>query len=86
MNELFFQLALGIVGAIIFLWTCIHRIILRRQARQQPPIYEVGSPEYNAQIVAIVQELNARLAPQGKRIPEKTAIDIIHLTSSEDDL
>jgi hypothetical protein len=47
--------------------------------------YEVGSPEYHAQVVGMIRALNKQLAGQGKRIPEKAAIDIIHLTSREDD-
>jgi hypothetical protein len=37
----------------------------------------VGSPEYNAQIVTTIRQLNERLEPQGKRVPERTAIEII---------
>jgi hypothetical protein len=44
---------------------------------------EVGSPEYNAQVAGAIRALNARLATEGKRIPEKTAIEMIHLTSGE---
>jgi hypothetical protein len=39
--------------------------------------YAVGSPEYNAQIVTTIRQLNERLEPQGKRVPERTAIEII---------
>lgn len=80
MSDVFFQwlaLALSIVGGIIFLWTGIRRILLRRQARQRPPIHEVGSPEYNAQMVGMIRTLNEQLASQGKRVPERVAMDLL---------
>jgi hypothetical protein len=55
----------------------LRRRRLRKQPNQQPPIYAVGSPEYNAQVISTIHKLNERLAPQGKRVPERAAIDII---------
>jgi hypothetical protein len=56
-----------------------------------PGVYEVGSPEYNAQIIAALRQVNEQLAPQGKRVPERAAIHIImdempsiHTRESED--
>jgi hypothetical protein len=59
------------------------RIINNRSAAEQAPIYEVGSPEFNAQIVSAIHALNEQLEPQGKRIPERVAIDIISRTTRE---
>jgi hypothetical protein len=42
-----------------------------------PPMYAVGSPEYNAQIVDAIRQVNERLAPEGKHVPERVAMDII---------
>lgn len=56
---------------------------LRQQRNQQPQIYEVGSPEYNAQIVGAVRQLNERLAPDGRRIPERVAIEIIEQVTNQ---
>lgn len=42
-----------------------------------PPMYAVGSPEYNAQIVDAIRQVNERLASQGKHVPERVAMDII---------
>jgi hypothetical protein len=39
--------------------------------------YAVGSPEYNAQVVAAIRQVNERLEPQGKRVPERAAMEII---------
>jgi hypothetical protein len=47
--------------------------------------YEVGSPEHNAQIVDAVRTINERIAAQGKRIPERTAIDIIRQTTGSEE-
>ena len=55
----------------------IRRRRLRRQHAQQPTIHAVGSPEYNAQVVDMIRQLNERLAKDGKRVPERVAIDII---------
>jgi hypothetical protein len=81
---------------VLFLWDCITigwptaRIVYQTSqaayeppAEPQPPIYEVGSPEYNAQVISAIHALNEQLAPQGKRIPERAAIDIIHRTVKE---
>lgn len=43
-------------------------------------IYAVGSPEYNAQIVAAIHQVNEQLAPTGRQVPERVAIDIIAMT------
>jgi hypothetical protein len=59
------------------------RVINNRSAAEQAPIYEVGSPEFNAQIVSAIHALNDQLEPQGKRIPERVAIDIISRTTRE---
>ena len=40
-------------------------------------VYEVGSPEHNAQIIAALRQVNEQLEPQGKRVPERVAIHII---------
>ena len=64
----------------------VQSITRRRRARsEQPPIYAVGSPEYNQQIVAALRQVNERLEPQGKRVPERAAIEIIkqHQEESE---
>lgn len=53
------------------------RLRKQRATPSQPAIYQVGSPEYNAQVVEAIRSLNERLAPQGKRVPERVAIEII---------
>lgn len=84
------SLLVCIVGAALAISTFTRRIVRRYHQRQwmkehpRPAIYEVGSPEYNAQIVGMVRTLNQRLAERGQRLPERTAIDIIRLTASED--
>ena|SRR5260370_41873559 len=45
--------------------------------------YEVGSPEYNAQLAGAIRALNERLATEGKRIPENVTIDIVHQINEE---
>jgi hypothetical protein len=66
------------------------RFIMRQRSRrrnrtsQQPPIYAVGSPEYNAQIVGMIYTLNERLARRGKRIPERVAMDVIQRSTGEE--
>jgi hypothetical protein len=40
-------------------------------------IYAVGSPEYNAQIMAAIHQINAQLAPSGQRVPERIIIGIL---------
>src|SRR5207244_4061959 len=54
----------------------IRAIVRRRRARaKQPAIYAVGSPEYNQQIIQTLAKVNERLASQGKRVPERAAIE-----------
>jgi hypothetical protein len=43
-------------------------------------IYAVGSPEFNGQIVAAIHQINQQLAPTGRQVPERVAIDIIAMT------
>jgi hypothetical protein len=76
-------LVLCVIGASLATWTFARLLIRRWQARKyqqehlRPAVYEVGSPEHAAQIVEAIYTLNRQLASQGKRIPEKTAIQII---------
>ncbi len=80
-------IATTIVGIALFpLWMANWVTRARKQGTTplRPAIYEVGSPEYNAQVVGAIRTLNEQLASQGKRIPEKAAIQIIHLTDGED--
>ncbi|MHB8596729.1 MAG: hypothetical protein ACYDER_07960 [Ktedonobacteraceae bacterium] len=80
----------GIVLALfigIGLMTWIKTVRAERRSRSHgnhPPIYAVGSPEYNAQVVAAIRQVNERLAPEGKRVPERTAIDIIRQATGQD--
>lgn len=56
----------------------------RWQAQPEcPPVYEVSSSEYNAQITAAFRTINEELANRGQRVPEKAAIDAIQLISDE---
>lgn len=88
---------IGLVIAAILITTglllCSASFLLRwlrdRAARAylakhpRPAIYEIGSPEYNAQIVGAIRTLNERIAASGRRVPEKTAIDIIRQASGD---
>lgn len=78
-------LILGLILALALLLTALRSALrrrkLRKQGKQQPGIYEVGSPEYNAQIVGALRQVNERLALDGKRVPERVAIDIIQKTN-----
>lgn len=75
-----------ILGTAQRLLGLIEAILERRNRRRRrtktsaippvSPIYEVGSPEYNAQIVGVIHTLNERLASEGKRVPERVALDI----------
>jgi hypothetical protein len=80
----------GILAALFLLMTLIQVVTwLSRRRRDraaraylaQHPLpgrsYEVGSPEYHAQIVAMIHQTNEQLEPQGKRIPERVTIEII---------
>src|SRR5579872_7291700 len=77
----------GIVGAFLLLlfavigldaWIKSIRDERRRKASgERPHVYAIGSKEHNAQIVKAVRTVNEQLAPQGKRVPERVAIDII---------
>jgi len=88
----------GILAALIGLSipvTIVSWLSQRRRDRaaraylaQHPQVkgYAIGSPEYNAQIVAAIRQVNERLAPQGKRVPERVAMEIItHMEESEYD-
>ena len=57
---------------------CFRRTHKPMASPEQSAVYEVGSPEYNAQVVSAIRTLNMQLASQGKRVPERVAIDIIH--------
>ena len=50
---------------------------LREQRGQQPTIYAIGSPEDNARVVQALRQINERLAQDGRRVPERVAIDIV---------
>jgi hypothetical protein len=87
-------LALAVAATLIVSYALVTRIVRRRRMRQwrrehpqsmYSTSYAVESPEYNAQIVGVIRELNRRLIGQGKRIPEKIAIEIIHLTGEDDE-
>jgi hypothetical protein len=80
----------GILAALFLLMTLIQVVTwLSRRRRDRAaraylaehPLpgrsYEVGSPEHNAQIVAMIRQTNKGLEPQGKRVPERVAIEII---------
>lgn len=68
---------LGLIEAILELRNWRRRRTKTSAIPPASPIYEVGSPEYNAQIVDAIHTLNERLAPEGKRVPERVALDII---------
>jgi len=51
----------------------------RAAHRADPPIYAIGSPEHNAQLVEAIHQVNECLAKQGKRVPERAVIDIIEM-------
>jgi hypothetical protein len=40
--------------------------------------YEVGSPEYNAQVTAMLRHLNTRLEKRGVHIPERNIVGLIN--------
>ncbi len=77
----------GILGALLIMlligigldaWVKTLRAGCRSRARgEQPPMHAVGSPEHHAQIVAAIHQVNERLEPQGKRVPERVAMEII---------
>ncbi len=54
-------------------------LVQHRQSRG----YAVGSPEYNAQVVQVIHQVNERLAPHGKRLPERAAIEMIRQGESQ---
>jgi hypothetical protein len=56
------------------------------QAEVSNGVYEIGSPEHNAQIVAALRQVNEQLAPQGKRVPERVAIDVIMSQYEEEEM
>jgi len=45
--------------------------------------YAVGSPEDNAQVVQVIHQINERLTPQGKRLPERVALEMIRPGESQ---
>lgn len=65
------------LAVLLAIRSVLRRRTLRRPHAQQPAIHAVGSPEYNAQIVDALRQVNERLAKDGKRVPERAAIDII---------
>lgn len=71
---------LGLIEAILELRDWGRRRATKKAERTAPPIYAVGSPEYHAQIVAAIREVNKQLAPEGKRVPERDALDILRQT------
>lgn len=72
-------LVLGFLGliALLELLIALCRRQLRKQRNQQQTIYAVGSPEDNARVVQVIRQVNERLAQDGRRIPERVALDII---------
>jgi hypothetical protein len=71
-------LAIMVIGVLLAeVLPALRRRRLRKQRGQQPTIYAVGSPEDNARVVQAIRQVNERLAPEGKRVPERVAIDII---------
>lgn len=45
--------------------------------------YEVGSPEYNAQLIGALRALSERLEAEGKLIPAQTTADIVRQINEE---
>lgn len=76
-SDVFFTLCTVGCMVVLCLSTSCHQRHARNVPAQPRPLHAVGSPEYNAQVVAALQQLNERLATQGKRIPERTALEII---------
>lgn len=68
---------LALMGLGILIAEVLPALRRRKQPGQQPTISEVGSPEDNARVVQAIRQINTRLAQDGKRIPERVAIDII---------
>ena len=84
------QYILGGILAALTLLVALAEIVswlsrsLRDQAAQayleQHPMgksYAVGSPEYNAQVVQVIHQINEQVALQGKRLPERAVIEMI---------
>lgn len=86
----------GILAALIglsILITIVSWLSQRRRDKaaraylaQHPQVkgYALGSPQYNAQVVATIRQINERLAPQGKRVPERAAMEIIKQTEESE--
>lgn len=84
-------LFMGIPGLAVYLYYVGHLIYRRRHPalaqeeewETREPIYEVGSPEYNAQLNDLLRTLNLQLEPEGKRIPERAVIMIIQQATGQ---
>ena len=50
------------------------------------PAYEVNSPEFNAQVVGMIRELNKRLANKEKHIPVQIIADNVRQISGDQNL
>jgi len=58
-----------LIGIGLATWAKTVRDERRSHARaEHSPVHAIGSPEYNAQFVDAIRQVNERLAPEGKRI------------------
>lgn len=88
-------LILSLIAIVLIIRAVAFRIARRRRARQWlkhrlqamfGPHYEIGSPGYNAHILALLRSLDEQMqsAHPGKSIPVESMIEVIHLAGNED--